>query len=491
MPNKTLATRRPPQPARQAWASLAAQGVVSLATAAAGIYCLWTHSRIIDAERVLAPAGIALLASFLAQARIAIAGWQNRGALADQNPLGQFRFWRWMLTGAFFVYLAALAAGPRPNLGWAWLSAVAVGYALLLLPLAVSPRVLDGWRQLSRGHATRRLGWLVYVSIGLLICCEAGLRAERFAVRHGWLAESNQWARTGGLAPGTSPAEFQHPDVRLAEFRPDPFRVAILGHDAVLGSAGPGGYLARVQQLLPGLDIVPLPAGPAWSNSSASDLSAQLAACRPDLVLVAMSLCEDLAHPRVSPSWFDWKQFELAQWISGANRRPEREADGVPGVAARDDFESFLRVLAPQLAACRTPIDEAMRARWQQTFASLDELLTACRARQVSMAWVLVPSEIQVNRALCATLARRTGSAADQYDVDLPHRRLADFAQQRDVPVLDLLPYLRLSQQSLYERNATVWNEQGQAAVAAAMGRWLESRYAPEPALAARLSRTP
>jgi hypothetical protein len=86
---------------------------------------------------------------------------------------------------------------------------------------------------------------------------------------------------------------------------------------------------------------------------------------------------------------------------------------------------------------------------------------------------------------------RRTGQSAAEFDVDLPQRRLAEFAETRRVPVLDLLPHLRLGGPSLYERNATVWNEHGHSAAASAISHWLESRYGGQPSLAARVPRAP
>jgi len=132
-----------------------------------------------------------------------------------------------------------------------------------------------------------------------------------------------------------------------------------------------------------------------------------------------------------------------------------------------------------------------MRARWQATLAHLDRLLENCQRQQMPLALVLVPGEFQVNRGLCVTLARRMGCPAEQFDVDLPQRRLAGFADHRKLPLVDLLPYLRLCRQSPYEPNATAWNEQGHAVAASAIGGWLVSRYGSQLASAAQLSSAP
>jgi hypothetical protein len=102
---------------------------------------------------------------------------------------------------------------------------------------------------------------------------------------------------------------------------------------------------------------------------------------------------------------------------------------------------------------------------------------------------VIVPAEFQVNPALCATLLRRHGLSADRFDVELPQRRLAGFAEDRNLPIIDLLPHLRLCGRSVYRRNTTLLSEEGNSAAALAIGGWLQSRYGGQ--LAAQLSQKP
>jgi hypothetical protein len=65
----------------------------------------------------------------------------------------------------------------------------------------------------------------------------------------------------------------------------------------------------------------------------------------------------------------------------------------------------------------------------------------------------------------------------EQVDVELPQRRIAGYAGQREVPVLDLLPQLRLSRQAMYTRNQMTLSERGNIEAAEAIGGWLESRF--------------
>jgi hypothetical protein len=475
-------------------AFLAVYSLVALATLAGGIAAIFVHTRASAGEHVLAPAGLVLLVSSVVQSRSVWRLWRPRRMSAPNLPLATWRSWRQLLAGAFVAYIAAAAIGPARYLSCAWLAAVAAWYTLLFLPLAASPTVLELWRKWSQERARRRLSWLVYVSMLLVIIIEAGLRTHHVARQHGWLA------RAAGLPAPTDDVNLLGPfsdgphiaAARVAHLTAGPFRVAVLADKESVRGARHNGYLARVGQILPGLEIVPIALPRPWSSASSNDLTAQLSAARPDLVLAVLSLCNDLTHQAPTASWFDWRQFEIARLVIGTHEGPAHELDVSPvSTAGGDEFESFLRGLAPQLAVCRTPIDESMRSRWQQAFSSLDQLVCHCRDQELAVALVLVPGEFQVNRVLCATLVRRSGCTADQLDVELPQRKLAGFAEQHGVPLIDLLPSLRLCPQSPYERNTAVWNEHGNTAAAAAIGGWLESRYGGQLAVAAQLSSAP
>lgn len=484
--------RRPAETHWRSRSTLLALGVFYLATLFGAVACLALHARASNREMILAPAGIVLLASSLAQIQIVRAGWRRGRIATADNPLRQFGFWRWLLAGAFFLYLASLAMGPARYIACALLAGVNLWYALLLLPLAASPRALASWRHWTQGQIRRRVDWGVTVTILLLVCGEAALRAHKFALDNGWL---NRAAGIPGVLAfktvSSNVGSADELDLRFAQLNSGRFRVAILVDQPTLDEAERNGYLSRVQRILPGLEIVPLCVAQPWSIASPGDVSQRLAAIRPDVALAVISVCENLAHEPAAVSWFDWRQLEVARWAAGQSAAPARTVEQAAIVGGGDDFESFLRAIAPQLAACRAPVDAVMRARWQRTFSALDEVVVSCRKQQVPLGLVLVPGQFQVNRNLCETLIRRMGHTAEQIDVDLPQRSLAGFAEHRKLPVLDLLPHLRLSQHPLYQPNATTWNERGNTAAAAAIGGWLESCYGGQLALAAQLSSAP
>jgi hypothetical protein len=488
MPISNLAVCRPVAAGdRFLRASLVILALVSLACAAGGVFCLWNHSQLADEEHVLAPAGLILLACGLAQMRIVQRHRRAPHAARGAALWIVLASWRWLLAAAFAAYLAALAVGPVHSLGWAWLAAVAVCHTLVLLPLAATPKTVDIWRRWTQGRAQRRLSWLVAATILLMVSAEAGLQIWQYSIQQGWFSRATDAALIASAAPSG-------PALHTISLSPtDPigsgsFRVAVLGDRQVMREVQTHGYLARMELMLPGLKVVPLDVPAPWSGGQAALVGSHLHANQPDLVLVMMSVCEDLTAAAAAANWFDWRQLELPRWFSAA-----------PGTSSRvislregsDDFESFLRRVSPQMAACRTPMDPAMRERWQAMWGHLEKMQRLCRARQVPLALVLVPGEFQVNHRLSSTLARRMGYAADQFDLELPQRRMAGFAEHCQLPVLDLLPHLKLCRQSPYEPNGQRWNEHGKAAAAAAISGWLESRYGTQLASAAQLSSTP
>jgi hypothetical protein len=259
------------------------------------------------------------------------------------------------------------------------------------------------------------------------------------------------------------------------------FRVALLGQPDEPAATR---LSRRVQQTLPGAEIVSLPVALDDCDLRAHEVTAEVHAARVDLVLIVLPVCEDLAREAVDTSAFDWRQMELASLVR--DRSPQ---EMVTSTAKAQDFETYLGEVSTHLAACRTPLSDTMRRRWGRTYATLDRAIAGCRNAKVPLALVVVPGEFQLNPGLRDTLLRRSGASPEQFDAELPQRRLAGYAQQREVPLVDLLPHLRLCRDAVYERHATTLNDQGNQAAASAISGWLASRYGDR--LAAQLSKAP
>jgi hypothetical protein len=375
-------------------------------------------------------------------------------------------FWQSLLSGAAVLYLVALCLGPISGIGWAWLAAVAVWQSALLLPLTASPQVTENWRRWAETHRLGRLNWLVAASVALLAIGEGTLRIRKL------LSDGN---------PGADAVELARleADVRAADVETDwalgfgvergRFRVALLNNES--RSATKLTMLShRIQQTVPGADVVRLEA--TLADADIAQLAAELETIKPDVVLAVLPACGDWAPNETRRSLFDSDRFHLSKVVFSS-----AESDEPSPVQMAANYEEFLNLVSADLHACRTPLDDMMRARWERTFAALDSVVDTCRTARTTLALVVVPGELQVNPGLRTTLLRRCGMTTEQVDVELPQRRIAGYAGQREVPVLDLLPQLRLSRQAMYTRNQMTLSERGNIEAAEAIGGWLESRF--------------
>ena len=188
-------------------------------------------------------------------------------------------------------------------------------------------------------------------------------------------------------------------------------------------------------------------------------------------MLTFVSVGDDILAESAGSEWFDWRSLALSR-LPLARQLVYRQASP----ASRDET-TFLQTAGRELTVCRTPIDATTSRRWQKALGHLDGLVRTCQRSNVDLALVMVPGEFQVNHVLLETLCRRMGYQQQEIDLDLPQRRLATFAGDRQVPYVDLLPHLRLCEESPYERDTRQWNAEGTAIALRTVGGWLQSRY--------------
>jgi hypothetical protein len=209
-------------------------------------------------------------------------------------------------------------------------------------------------------------------------------------------------------------------------------------------------------------------------------MSQEVVRFQPDLVLCLGSLGDDITQERPAPGVFDWRGLrlvQLAQMSLSEGRWATADTRGTSAPPTTDPAMAYLQSGAVRLNVCRAPISPAMDARWNQKLAYFDDVVQSCRRHDLPLALVLVPGEFQVDQVLLSTLARRVGCAGEQLDLDMPQRRLAVFAEQRDVPLLDLLPRLRSSPQPAFRHNARGLSPSGSEIAADAMIRWLTDQF--------------
>ncbi len=143
-------------------------------------------------------------------------------------------------------------------------------------------------------------------------------------------------------------------------------------------------------------------------------------------------------------------------------------------------YEQYLNGAARRLSTCRVPSTADDQQRWRRTYGHLDDVIGHCRGGMTEVALVVLPADFQVNASLRQVLTRRAGGTAKDYDADLPQRRLARYAQDQGVALLDLTPALRAKSQSVFEASSPHLNANGMAIAAQTVAEWIDSRYGDE-----------
>jgi hypothetical protein len=460
---------------------------IALTSCAAGLKLLWDHGRG-DAVPYRAAAGFALMALGLVQGEIV-----HRLLHAERGRRDHRLPWRplaaWLVVGIVVCYGLGLVLGPEPSVCYLVAAALSAWYTVGLLPL-VQPKLaqrIAGWIARPRIH---RLEWAVVALAGVLCAVEGGLRV------FDWLTDRHLTISTAlaelKFIPGS---EYRGGQVnRLGywdnEFQTPPrrgrFCVAALGHEIALCGTSQTNCLAEIERRAPGIEVYNFGLPHSTPRHYVAQLTSEVTRFQPELVLVFLSIGHDIVSQEPMRSEYDWRSLRLVQCGSRLLQVPTACAASDRHAPADLGYEEYVRASGHHLAVCRTPIDADMQRHWRATTGHLDQLATHCRERGIAIGLVLVPCEFQVSSALCQTASRRMGYDAAQLDLELPQRRLARFAQERNLPVIDLLPHFRACGFSPYRRHASELNEQGNELATQVIGAWLETRYGPQIAATAQ-----
>jgi hypothetical protein len=472
MSRPPLFVRRRPQGA--AWHYPAALAVVAGATLALGLTALWRLALSEPgAAGVTGAAGAALLLLSLIQSRIAWRVWQTRPADRADLYLSP-RFWRWQIAGPFVAYLVALAIGPLPGIVFLFLALLSAWNTAAIAAhwLRRSSReTVAAW---LRTRTAVRLGWLSLAGLALLVLAESSVRLGAWAL--GRRLPETYAARSLRLTPGHQVAGRP---VNSLGYWDQPFeaaapsgivRVAAIGDGAMLAGTAETNPLEQVERRVPGLEVYNFALPHAGPRDYAAQLAADVLAYRPDLVLTFVAVGDDITREQPLPELFDWRSLGLYQLGAGSWQSDTSLAGG------HTSYEDYLRNAGLRLDVCRTPIAPATEECWEAALGHLGEVLSACREADIDAALVVVPAEFQVSANVRDGARRNAGCAVEEIDVELPQRRLAAFASREQVPLLDLLPYLRAADSYPYERNSDRWNDCGNRVAAEALTGWLQHR---------------
>lgn len=471
----------PSRPARDAyrWATLRL-ACIPLASLVAAIAIFLDHWR---SEASLAPratSGIVLIMMAMLQAKM-VSRASRRGRSSD--PLALYRQaarGRWIFVGLVVCYSVSVCLGAEAGARYVFAAGLSVWYTLALVPLVAEGRV---WRHLASAAQApwmRRFGRLGFAVAILLPAVEIGLRlydlvADRQVV-HRFVLHSRTFT-PGAVWHGRQVNRSGYCDDDFHVRRsPGMFRLATLGNAAILGGDRRTNCIDQLERLLAGVEVYQFALREAGPREYVAQLAEDVGRYRPDLVLAFLSVGTDLSAMPATRGVFDWQGLRICQWSAAALWSPGEQTASPqsPGV---DEYETFLRREGELLKICRTPITAKMQARWQATLQELDALVVTSARQRTPLAFVLVPCAFQVDRRLCRRLCRRLGCDEKDIDLELPQRRLAQFADQHEIPTFDLLPRLRASETTPYVRHADGWNERGNRVVARALSQWLSAQF--------------
>jgi hypothetical protein len=162
---------------------------------------------------------------------------------------------------------------------------------------------------------------------------------------------------------------------------------------------------------------------------------------------------------------------------SGDKPSPATVAQAIGGDSPEQLHELYLRDSLRSLRLCRVESAESVNRMWGDLWSRLAGLNRLCASRGVELALVVVPAEFQVRAELCSVLRRRGGFEPEEIDVELPQRRLAAFAHEQGLPIINLLPHLRAVRAPVFERHAQRLNAAGNRVAADTLARWLAVHY--------------
>jgi hypothetical protein len=276
----------------------------------------------------------------------------------------------------------------------------------------------------------------------------------------------------GGAIEDVTPAAAD-----FAQARPDEFRIAVLADNLMLASSEPTGCLSRVSNALTGVAIGNYGRPHAGPREFAARAATYVVKHRPDLVMVFLSIGDAAAADASPESQDGWRSLRVVRYSMRAVGAEKPAVASAEADLEAQTYEQHLSARSRGLAVCRVPQNETAQKHWRRSTEHLDDLITRCAGNDIEVALVLVPADFQISKALQQTLVRRVGAVTTDYDFRLPQRKLAKFAQERGVAVLDLLPALAACQKPVFKTRGSYLSDDGLQVTAETVGGWLQSRY--------------
>lgn len=481
MPGRTelrTATRNVPS----YWIKFAGLILVATICLAGGLDSLIQHFRAIEPRPYRAASGVLLVLCGLAQLRLLVHGPSRLRLPVLFNSQEQWWLLRFSLIVASAGYALALLIGPDTNLRYAFRAWAAIGYTgcLWYLLARKTPASSSSWRHRWQFPRCESAATCIVV---LLLTVEIAMRLQAAVTNDaiGGIAIARRQAfDPGSLHRGRRVNQLGYWDDEFdARVHPERFRIAALGDSVVLGGDRETNCLEQMEAILPDTDVYNFTLPGLGPREYAAQLKCDVLTYHPDLVLLFVSIHDDVTYQMPLPDVFDWRGLRICQWGLQTIAAPASmwHSPGSGGTAI-DGFPRTEHDQITRFAVCRTPIEDHVEQRWQRTLSHLSTMVDLCLEHDLPLALVFVPAAFQVDANLRRRICLRGGYEDSHVDLRLPQRRLISFASQNEIPALDLLPEITEAADYMYEADRPEeFNATAQNLVATVVADWVARSF--------------
>ena len=210
-------------------------------------------------------------------------------------------------------------------------------------------------------------------------------------------------------------------------------------------------------------------------------------ALHPDLVLVCLFAGNDFLQVAAATP-FDARNWRLVGFVRRVARyAAERARTRDPGTAAvaapkrslaqpgTFSEPAYLKLATSYVPFLRRERDASVQRGYDDMLAVVDEIIA--RAAPTPVAVAVLPTELQVNPQLRASVLSHLQLRERDLDLDIPARETRAHLEARGVAVIDLLPALAAAERdaSTYAPRDSHWNERGNEVAAEVLAGTLEA----------------
>lgn len=335
----------------------------------------------------------------------------------------------------------------------------------------------------SLGIPRAALPWLRGFGIlaALFALCELGARVLEYAIdlpfddaRSAAACKLTPGATIGGRAVNAD--GYWDNDFSTTATTGDRSRIAILGGLATLGGDANTNFTARLEELMPDVEIDHFGLPDAGPREHSAQLVRDVLRRKPGRIMICLDATDDFAPRHATKSPFECRSLQLVETLLVPATAQALDTASPANLSPRLDYDDYIRRRAATVSAAFRSPHSASDARRRDAQAGLERVVRICRKHDVPVMLVLVPGEFQLSAALTAAFCRRMDCNPSELEIELPQRRWSALAEHLQVPTIDLLPALRENGEIVYSPNSAAWNDRGQAIVAEAIARDLKNR---------------